>query len=49
MSTCADMADARLDRDHGELALGERTPLATFDEPLRGAARREGASLFEDV
>lgn len=32
-----------------ELALRERTPLATFDEPLRAAARREGASLFEDV
>jgi hypothetical protein len=32
-----------------ELALREQAPLATFDEPLRAAAQREGVRRFDDV
>jgi hypothetical protein len=32
-----------------ELALREPAPLATFDEPLRATAKREGVVLFDDV
>ena len=32
-----------------ELAAREQAPLATFDEALRAAAKREGVALFEDA
>lgn len=35
------------DATYLELALREKAPLATFDEALRSAAKREGAELFE--
>ena len=35
------------DATYLELALREKTPLATFDEALRAAAKREGGELFE--
>lgn len=35
------------DATYLELALREKTPLATFDEALRAATKREGAELFE--
>ena len=35
------------DATYLELALREKAPLATFDEALRAAAKREGAELFE--
>lgn len=37
------------DASYLELAAREKAPLATFDEALRTAARREGVALFEDV
>ena len=35
------------DATYLELALREKTPLATFDEALLAAAKREGGELFE--
>lgn len=37
------------DASYLELAAREKALLATFDEALRTAARREGVALFEDV
>jgi predicted nucleic acid-binding protein len=35
------------DATYLELALRENAPLASFDEALQAAAKREGAALFE--
>ena len=37
------------DATYLELAVREQAPLATFDQALRDAAKREGADLFEGV